>query len=431
VDVKRQFAVEVVERLKGAGYQALWAGGCVRDFLMGREPKDFDVATDARPDDVRQLFGARRTLAVGAAFGVIIVRGPSRAAGDVEVATFRTDVEYLDGRRPSQVVFSSPEEDAQRRDFTINGMFYDPVGQRVLDYVGGEQDLAAGVIRAIGEPHDRMREDKLRMLRAVRFAATLDFALDETTAAAIREMAAEIHVVSAERIAQELKKMLVDGHRRRAMELAHAVGLLERIVPELRPVLDSATPAALLWERTLQMMQMLQQPGFELAMAALLHTLGPESAEAPASKTDAVDGICRRMRLSNDESERIGWLVAHQHVFDGVRGFSPARLKRLLSHRFVGELIELLRVRTLAAGGDLSDYAFCTEYLERTPPEEINPLPLLTGDDLIRSGLKPGPGFRELLERVRDAQLNGEIRSQAEAIGYVARLCSGEGTASE
>ncbi len=266
-DPQREFAVDVVRRLQVAGFRALWNGGCVRDFLMGRTPKDYDVATDARPEAVRQLFGHRRTLAVGASFGVIIVLG-SKEAGNIEVATFRTEGPYLDGRRPEHVDFAGPEEDAQRRDFTINGMFYDPVSEQVLDYVGGEKDLAAGVVRAIGRPADRMTEDKLRMLRAVRFAATLDFQLDPATAEAVRTMAPEIHVVSAERIAQELKKMLVDPHRRRAIELARDTHLLVEILPEVKPVLDAPDGAG--WEATLRRLRLLEQkPRFELATAAL------------------------------------------------------------------------------------------------------------------------------------------------------------------
>ena len=209
----REFATDVVRQLRAAGYVALWAGGCVRDLLLGRGAEDYDVATSATPEQVRTLFGKRRTLAVGESFGVIIVLPPSKTAEPVEVATFRTEGVYLDGRRPTEVAFSTPEEDAQRRDFTINGMFYDPIEQRVLDYVGGEADLHRKVLRAIGDPHARMTEDKLRMLRAVRFAATLEFELDPTTRAAVQLMAPEMRVVSAERIAQELHKVL--AHRTR------------------------------------------------------------------------------------------------------------------------------------------------------------------------------------------------------------------------
>ncbi len=284
-DPKREFAVDVVGQLQAAGYRALWNGGCVRDFLMGRPPKDYDVATDARPETVRRLFGHRRTLAVGASFGVIIVVG-SKESGNIEVATFRTEGPYLDGRRPEHVEFAGPEEDARRRDFTINGMFYDPISEQVHDYVGGEADLAAGVVRAIGRPADRMTEDKLRMLRAVRFAATLDFQLDPATADAVRAMAPEIHVVSAERIAQELKRMLVDPHRRRAMELARETRVLLEILPELKPVVEAADGVA--WETALRRLKLLQQPRFELATAALLAGV-PHTAPAQRSARKAVE----------------------------------------------------------------------------------------------------------------------------------------------
>ena len=230
--LQREFAVEIVRRLKHSGFTALWAGGCVRDHLLDKTPKDYDVATNATPKQVRKIFAKLTTLDVGASFGVIVVVGP-RGAGEVEVATFRSDGSYTDGRRPDSVTFSTPEEDAQRRDFTINGMFLDPLEHKVLDYVGGERDLSQGYIRAIGDPHDRMREDKLRMLRAVRFTAHLEFGLARATKAAVTEMASEIHVVSAERIAAELRRMLTDQHRHVAIELADEVGLLREILPEV------------------------------------------------------------------------------------------------------------------------------------------------------------------------------------------------------
>src|SRR5690606_34637150 len=239
----RIFATDVVRQLTDAGYVALWAGGCVRDLMLGRAPQDYDVATNARPEQVREVFGRRRTHAVGESFGVILVLESGRKGRQVEVATFRTEGVYSDGRRPDSVEFCTPEEDARRRDFTINGMFFDPLHERVLDYVGGEADLGQGIVRAIGDAHDRMSEDKLRMLRAVRFTATFDFHLDETTAAAIRSMAGEIRVVSWERITQELQKMLVDQHRERAIRLCHDLGLLGIILPELRDILPTQSDA--------------------------------------------------------------------------------------------------------------------------------------------------------------------------------------------
>ena len=415
-DPKRQFAVEVVRRLKEAGFQALWAGGCVRDFLMGREPKDYDVATDAVPEQVRQLFGRRRTIPVGESFGVIIVPGPEKQAGQVEVATFRTDLDYADGRRPTGVVFSTPAEDARRRDFTINGMFYDPVEARVLDFVGGEEDLSRAVVRAIGDPHDRMREDKLRMLRAVRFAATLDFQLDPATADAIREMAPELTVVSVERIAQELKKMLVEPHRTRAMQLTREVGLLPVIFPELAAALERAPGE---WDVTLHMLQLLPEPGFELAAAALWHAVAPPDDGTPVSAqrtAEAAFELGKRLRLSNQEIEHICWLLAHRHDLRNAPSLPLSRLKRIMAHPLIGDLMQLNRAEAIARNQDLTSVAFCEEFLRQTPPEEIDPPPLIGGNDLIALGVPPGPRFRELLEAVRDAQFNGEIRTQDEAL---------------
>ncbi len=420
-DPQREFAVDVVKRLQAAGFRALWNGGCVRDFLMGRPPKDYDVATDARPDAVRNLFGHRRTLAVGASFGVIIVLGP-KDAGNVEVATFRTEGPYLDGRRPEHVDFAGPEEDDQRRDFTINGMFYDPISEQVHDYVGGEKDLAAGVVRAIGRPADRMTEDKLRMLRAVRFAATLDFQLDPATADAVRTMAPEIHVVSAERIAQELKKMLVDPHRRRATEQARETSLLLEILPELKPVAEAADGAA--WETTLRRLRLLQEPRFELATAALLAGV-PDvflaGLSTPKNRSVA-RGVCKRLRLSNEEIGAIEWLLAHLPDVLASTTKSLAQLKRMLSHPDARDLLELARVDRLAADGDLSGLPHCEELLRRTPPEKLDPPPFVTGDDLIALGLEPGKQFREILDAVREAQLNEELSTRDEALSLVDRL---------
>ena len=417
-DPQREFAVDVVKRLRDRGYQALWAGGCVRDLLLGLPPKDYDVATDARPDDVRNVFGRRNTHGVGASFGVILVRGP-REAGQIEVATFRSEGPYLDGRRPESVSFTSPEEDARRRDFTINGMFYDPLEQRVLDYVGGEQDLSAGIIRAIGDPRARMREDKLRMLRAVRFTATLDFQLDPVTADAVREMAAEIHVVSAERIAQELKRMLVDAHRRRAIELCRDVALLPEFLPESRQlwITPDGSGGNTLWDRTLHMLHLLQSPGLELAFACLLHG---------ATDRESAEAVCRRLRLSNDETERVAWLVGNQNALDDAPQLAQSRLKRLLAHPWIADLLALSRVRLLATNSDPQPVFYCEELLRNTPREIIDPPPLLTGDDLIELGLKPGPRFREILEQVRDAQLDGRISTRDEALA-LARKAAGSG----
>jgi len=413
-DPQREFAVEVVRRLKEQGFQALWAGGCVRDFLLGRIPKDYDVATNARPEQVRELFGHRRTHAVGASFGVILVRG-SKEAGDIEVATFRTEGEYLDGRRPQHVEFCTAQEDAQRRDFTINGMFYDPVEKQILDYVEGEQDLGAGMVRSIGDPHDRVREDKLRMLRAVRFTATLEFELDSATADAVREMAGEIHIVSAERITQELRQMLVDQHRMRAMQLAVEVGLLPLILPELDV---SASP----WETTLHMLQLLQEPNFPLVFAVLIQALQTEGERTQETVAETAGKICQRLRISNHEMDHVCWLLAHQYDLADAPNLQLAKLKRLMAAKHIDDLISFNRVERLATNTNLGPVLFCEEYIRNTPAEEINPPPLITGEDLISKGLQPGPRFKEILDTIRDAQLNNEITDHDQAQDFLERL---------
>lgn len=423
-DPQREFAEAVVAQLKSAGFTALWAGGCVRDHLLGKTPKDFDVATDARPEQVREVFGQRRTLAVGEAFGVIVVLGPNKAAGQIEVATFRSDGAYIDGRRPESVAFSTPEIDAQRRDFTINGMFYDPLERRVLDYVGGECDLAAGIVRAIGDPHARMEEDKLRMLRAVRFAATFEFQLDPVTADAVRQMAAEIHVVSAERIAQELRRMLVDGHRQRAVELCIDVGLFGEVLPELMPVVESTEA----WQHARSMLRLLQSPSFALAWATLFERT-VESISQATGQTNSesvalqmVEAAGRRLKFSNREIEDSLWLLKQRHALDGAQQRSLARLKRVLAEPLSRELIALMRVRDLARGCEPIDALFCDEFLRTTPLEILNPPPLLNGNDLLKAGLKAGPQFKEILDQVRDAQLNLEIYSFDAALDLARRV---------
>lgn len=401
---QRDFAVEVVGKLRGAGHTALFAGGCVRDLLLGRPSKDFDVATTALPEEVRSIFGHKRTLAVGASFGVIVVVGP-RDAGQVEVATFRTEGIYLDGRRPESVAFCTPQEDAKRRDFTINGMFFDPLEERVLDFVGGEADLKSRIVRAIGDPHERIREDKLRMLRAVRFTALLDFSLDPQTADAIRTMSADLVVVSAERIAQELKKMLVDSHRRRAVELVQDLGLLRIIFPELDEIARTSG-----WNDVLKQLELMDHPSFELALTALVKSL--------AAKPDAYD-ICRRLKLSNEEVERIVWLIAHQHDLNDAPHLSLAALKRCLAHPYSNDLLQLQFTDRRAKSLSLEPIQFCQDFLAKTPTDVIDPPPYITGDDLIAMELHPGPRFKTVLEIVRDAQLNLEISSREEALAMV------------
>ena len=415
----RQFAIEVVERLRSAGYDALWAGGCVRDRLLGLEPKDYDVATSAMPDAVRDLFGRRRTLAIGAAFGVVSVLG-KRGAGQIEVATFRRDATYSDGRHPDSVAFSTAEEDAQRRDFTINGLFYDPLAERVIDYVGGQEDLERGVVRAIRNPLERFAEDKLRMLRAVRFAATFEFTLDAGTLAAIQQYAAEIIIVSAERIAAEMRRMLTHPTRRRALELLHESGLLPIILPEAAafqpefpPEENSPSPH---WRRTLRILERLDQPSFSVALAALVREL-----VEPLAAGHFAEAICGRWRLSNAETETVTRLVAHEAAIRRARQLPWPQLQRVLVSDFVAELLTYGEAVAREVDDSTAEIDFCRDKL-RLPRHELDPPPLLTGDHLKAAGIPPGPEFRVLLDAVRDAQLECRLTSQAEAIAFAQQL---------
>jgi poly(A) polymerase len=407
---QRRLAADVVRRLRDAGFLAYWAGGCVRDRLLGRTPKDYDVATDATPPEIRRIFGLRRTLALGAAFGVITVLGPRRA-GQIEVATFRRDAAYSDGRHPDSVSFSTAEEDASRRDFTINGLFYDPIREEVIDFVGGQEDLERRVIRAIGDARQRFGEDKLRMLRAVRFTAAFDFTLDEATLAAIQEMAGQIPVVSPERIAAEMRLILVDRSRSTAIRLLLETGLAAVVLPEVVPA-DPRGHKRL--EETLCVLERLRRPRFALALAALLHR--------HVDKPQALD-VCRRWRLSNHETRRVGWLVEHRAALGGAPSRRWSTVQRLLVAKGIDDLLKLNEAAASAGCGDVStaEVGWCRAKLAQ-PREVFNPPPLLTGDDLIRHGVPAGPAYRVLLERVRNAQLDEQIRTQADALELVDRL---------
>jgi poly(A) polymerase len=445
---EREFATDVVRRLRQSGYEALWAGGCVRDELLGVEPVDYDVATSARPEEVQGVFS--HTVAVGKEFGVVEVIGPrrpDRSQPKVQVATFRSDGAYVDGRRPESVVFSSPEEDARRRDFTINGMFFDPLENRVIDYVGGQADLKAGVLRAIGDPRARFREDKLRLMRAVRMAARFDFPIEEQTAAAIREMAPEITIVSAERIAEELRKMLVHRNRAWAMRQLDELGVLRHVLPEIdneMKGLPQGPPTALtgdLWQHTLQVLEVLDGPrwpepepmSFPLAFAALLHDVGKKRAAArePEKYTfhghehigKRLTGVAgRRLKLSNTEIDRAQWLVEkHQYLCDAPT-MRPSKVKPILVHPGIGELLALHRADSVASGRSVEHVEFCERMLRETPPEELNPPPLLTGNDLLAIGWEQGPLFKTVLDAVREAQLEGKVKTNDEAIRLAEQL---------
>ncbi len=394
----REFAIEVVRKLQAKGFVALWAGGCVRDELLGLVPADYDVASDARPEQVKLLF--RRCVEIGAAFGVIEVIGPRGDDGEwlkVQVATFRTDGTYSDGRRPDSVAFCSPEEDAKRRDFTINGMFFDPITQTVFDYVDGQNDLKNKILRAIGNPSDRFAEDKLRVLRAVRMATRFDLHLDPATRDAGRTMAPQIRAVSPERIADELRKLLVHPRRARGGELLRDFGLLEPILPELLPTYDAdqrvlaALPSAC---------------SFPLAFATMLRSIGVRTARA----------IGIRLKFSNDELARIVWLVCHRDALREAATMPNHQRQPLLIHDGIDELLTLHRAEAMATNAGIEHVEFCERVLRDTPPELLNPLPLLTGDDLISLGWPPGKLFKIVLETVRNRQLDGELTTSNEAM---------------
>jgi tRNA nucleotidyltransferase/poly(A) polymerase len=440
---EREFATDVVRRLREAGHLALWAGGCVRDQLLGREPHDYDVATDARPEQVQALF--RRTVAVGASFGVVEVLGPRTPAGPlkVQVATFRSDVSYSDGRHPDEVVFASPQEDAQRRDFTINGMFFDPLDNRLIDYVGGQADLQARVLRAIGDPVKRFTEDKLRMLRAVRMATRFQLAIDPATADAIRAMAAQIGVVSAERVAEEMRKLLVDPQRARGVNLWLDLGLIETVLPELLPMKGlpqgpPGAPTSDLWDHVMRVLDLLgPAPSFPLAFAALLHDVGkPRTVGRTPDRYTfyyhehvgrrlATD-ICLRLKLSNDERERIEWLVEKHQFLCDVHAMRTSKLKVTLNHPGIHELLALHRADALASGRSTEHVDYCDKLLREWTTIDLNPPPLLTGHDLTRLGLEPGPRFKRLLDAVREAQLEGTITTPKQALELVERLLAEE-----
>lgn len=416
----RQFAVETLGRLRAKGFEALWAGGCVRDQLLGLTPKDYDIATSARPEQIREVFGHSRTLPIGAAFGVISVLGP-KGAGHIEVATFRRDAAYLDGRHPSAVSFTNAEEDAKRRDFTINGIFYDPLMGRVIDYVGGQQDLESRLVRAIGDPRARFAEDKLRMLRAIRFAATFEFALDEETLLAIREQADELTVVSVERIAAELRRMLVHPQRRRALELLRVSRLLQVVFPEVASAAQSPREEepSQTWENKLAVLDRLREPTFSVALAALLRDLSCSGEP----RLELARQICWGLSLSNEVSHGVDKLLREEPLIRTAPSLPWPRLQRILIAPRVAELLDYCEAVCAVFDGTTAAVDHCRRLL-LLPADQLDPPPLISGDDLKRIGIPPGPRYRPILESVRDAQLEGKVATQEEALALARRLMS-------
>jgi poly(A) polymerase len=452
----KKHAAAIVRTLRERGHQAYFAGGCVRDLLLGREPADYDVATDATPQQTMQIFP--QTLAVGEQFGVVLVPATSGATGApstssgqalarqgerrniaVEVATFRSDAGYSDGRHPDEVRFTQdPREDVQRRDFTINGMMLDPATNDILDFVGGREDLKAGIVRAIGDPNRRFAEDKLRMLRAVRFAARFDYKIDPATMTAIQELAPKIHQVSCERVREELTMMLTEGRASRAFALLDASSLLPEVLPEITAMKGVEQPAEYhpegdVFVHTLLLLGKLPPNCSKtLAWGALLHDVGKPPTFRVAPDRIRFDGhvevgvkmaaeICRRLRFSNDETDQILALVANHMRFADVRRMKQSTLKKFLRLPAFDEHLELHRLDCLSSHGQLDAYDYSREQLQSIPPEAIRPTPLITGRDLIEAGYEPGPRFKEVLTAVEDAQLEGRLASREAAMEYVRR----------
>jgi poly(A) polymerase len=465
----KDFAISIIRTLREHGHQAYLVGGCVRDLLLGREPADYDVSTDATPDEVMRIFP--ETYAVGAQFGVVLVPVREAPVGDVasnvstektententrrdvvryvsqffspdtnvvEVATFRSDIGYSDGRHPDQVRFSkSPQEDVERRDFTINGLLLDPVAGQVLDYVGGQKDLQAKIIRTIGRPELRFAEDKLRMLRAVRFAARFGYTIESETLAAIQKLAAGIHQVSHERVRDELTKMLTEGQAREAFLLLDEAGLLREVLPEISAMKGVQQPLQFhpegdVFVHTLLLLQKLPHPcPPALAWGALLHDVGKPATFRVAPDRIRFDGhvavgvkmaeqICRRLRFSNDDTEQILALIDNHMRFSHVPQMKDSTFKRFVRQSRFEDHLELHRLDCEASHGDLTSYQFTRERIASIPPESIRPAPLVSGDDLIAAGYEPGPRFKEILSEVEDAQLEGRLPSKKGAMEYV------------
>jgi len=426
----RESAVFILKRLRREGYEAYLAGGCVRDMLLKKEPQDYDIATAARPEDIQRIFPD--TLPVGAQFGVILVLIDGTP---FEVASFRHDGPYLDGRHPSHVRYGSLEEDVRRRDFTINGMIYDPIDDRVIDLVDGQNDLERRVIRAIGNPQARFEEDRLRMIRALRFAAGLKFAIDPATFEAIRQSAAAVTQVSWERIGDEVTRILTEGGARRGFELLDESGLLAALLPEIVAMKTTVQspdyhPEGDVFAHTLLLLSHLDAPSETLAYGCLLHDVAkPVCIRQEGNRITfyghteqgvaMAEEILKRLKRGRAVWERVAYLV-HNHLRPvQAPQMRLSTLKRFLREEGIDELLELARIDALSSNGDLQYYRFCTERLAQLKDEEIRPEPLLRGGDLIEMGFKPGPLFGQILHQVEDAQLGGELVTREDALAWV------------
>jgi len=443
----KETAVGIVKRLRASGFSALFAGGCVRDMLMGSVPEDYDIATNARPNDIINIF--KRTVPVGVHYGVVLV---IENGFEFEVATFRSDGTYTDGRHPDTVTFCDARGDALRRDFTINGMFYDPIDDKHFDYVGGREDMQARLIRAIGNPSERFNEDRLRMIRAVRFTCKFNFNMESKTAEAIKNLYGKILTVSMERIRDELRKILTGPNPHIGIRMMDDLNLLNEILPEvtamkgvrqpenyhpegdvfthtlltLSELADERKPTGLKEDHLSASDKNNLSDGWELAMAVLLHDIGKPVTFEVADRirfnnhdnvgAEMAEKICERLRMSNAEKERITWLVKMHLYLRHAQQMRISKLKRLFAHEGYPELAELYKVDSLASTGDLEDYTFCQNMFEELQEEEIKPEPLITGNDLIALGFKPGPIFSKILETIKDEQLEQKISTKEEAL---------------
>ena len=424
-------ARSIVRRLRDAGFTALYAGGCVRDMLLGKVPKDYDVATNARPEQVQKIFPT--TYAVGAHFGVVVVHEHGE---DFEVATFRSDGAYVDGRRPEGVVFSSPQLDAERRDFTINGLFYDPFSETVIDHVNGQHDLNARVLRAIGDPVARFREDKLRLLRAVRFGASLGFQIDRATWDAVLHHAGDIHHVSAERIREELVRIFLSPTRVLGFDLLVESGLMRHILPEIMTLQGCEQPPQFhpegdVFVHTRAMLGLLpEKVSVALVFGVLFHDIGKPPTQTVDETgrirfnghdklgAEMTQRIMERLRFSNAETEAVVSAVANHMVFKDVQEMRVAKLKRFMARPGFDDELELHRVDCTSASGMLDNYEFIRERIAAFASEPLIPTPLITGNDLKALGLKPGPRFKEILEAASTLQLEGTLTSHEAAMEW-------------
>lgn len=435
---QRERAIAIIKRLRDEGYESYLAGGCVRDFLLHKTPQDYDITTSAKPAEVQRLFP--RTIPVGAQFGVVLV---IIDGFPFEVASFRYDGPYLDGRRPSHVRYGNLQEDILRRDFTINGMVYDPIEDRIIDLVGGRADIERRRIRAIGNPRDRFEEDRLRMVRAVRLAASLGFDIDDATFKAITELAGSVTRISWERIGEEVSRILTEGGARTGFELLDASGLLQVVLPEveaMKGVEQSPDyhPEGDVFTHTLLTLGQLTMPTETLAYGCLLHDVGkPVCLRREGDRitfyghsekgAEMAQAVLKRLRRGRVVWERVGYLVRNHLRHTQAPKMRLSTLKRFLREDGIEELLELARIDALAASGDLRYYRFCKERLAALKTEEIRPVPLLRGRDLIGLGFTPGPVFADILQQIEDAQLSGEIHSRQEAIEWVNRYYGNRG----